>query len=161
MVSKRRVAYIGLGSNLGDKRRNIRCALRLLGDVSGVKLGAVSRLRRSKPEGYAAQPDFFNGAVRIETSLAPRELLGRLKGIEAELGRRKTSRNGPRLIDLDLLLYSRVVTRGKSLILPHPRLHLRGFALQPLAEIAPGAVHPVLRKRIGTLWRELKARGDA
>ncbi len=153
------VAYIALGSNLGDRGKNIERALGLLGKTPGVRPLKVSRLYQTKPEGYRDQPDFLNGVAQVETGLSPRELLGRLKQIEKEVGRRRRCRNGPREIDLDLVLYSRRVIRGGGLTVPHARMHRRGFVLHPLAEIAPGVVHPVLRKRIGTLWRELSHEG--
>ncbi len=149
-----RTAYIGLGANLGDRRGNIRRALRLLAATPGVRIGRVSRLYNTKPEGYAAQPDFLNGVAAVHTKLGSRGLLRRLKEIERELGRSKGRRNGPRLIDLDLLLYSRTELRCRGLIIPHPRLQQRGFVLRPMAEIAAGVIHPVSRKRMGTLWRE-------
>ncbi len=151
-----RTAYIGLGANIGDRRGNIRRALRLLSTTPGVRVSRVSRLYSTKPEGYSAQPDFLNGVAAIHTELDPWGLLRRLKEIERELGRRKGHRNGPRLIDLDLLLYSRLKLRRRGLIIPHPRLQQRGFVLRPLVDIASGVVHPGLRKRMGTLWREFK-----
>jgi len=148
------VAYLGLGANLGDRRGNIRRALALLDGRQGIRVVKVSRLIETKPQGLREQPDFINGAARIETQLEPRQLLREAKRIEDELGRRPGVRHGPRQIDLDILLYSRLVVQTRDLVVPHPRLALRDFVLRPLAEIAAGARHPVLRKRIGTLWRE-------
>jgi 2-amino-4-hydroxy-6-hydroxymethyldihydropteridine diphosphokinase len=149
------VAYIGLGANLGDKRGNIRRALELLAGKQGIKVAEVSRLYRTAPQGIRDQPEFVNGAARMQTVLGPEQLLCELKQVERQLGRVSGLRNGPRVIDLDILLYSRLVMESRRLVIPHPRLALREFVLRPLAEIAGGACHPVLGRRIDTLWREL------
>jgi 2-amino-4-hydroxy-6-hydroxymethyldihydropteridine diphosphokinase len=137
--------YIGLGSNVGDKAANLREALRLLTGArsSGGVLLAVSSLYRTEPVGYVDQDWFLNAAMHIETRLSPRELLIRLIEIERELGRVRTVRNGPRTIDLDILLWENLVVNEADLVIPHPRLHERLFVLEPLAEIAPDVRHPV------------------
>jgi 2-amino-4-hydroxy-6-hydroxymethyldihydropteridine diphosphokinase len=133
------LAYVGLGANLGDREATLRRAVDLLGEVSGVEVVAVSSLRETDPVGLLEQPRFLNGAVAVETDLGPRELLDALLEIERMLGRvRDGRRYGPRRVDLDLLVYDDVVLDEPGLTVPHPRLHERRFALEPLAELEPG-----------------------
>lgn len=134
---------MGVGANLGDREATIRRALAALGERPGIDLVAVSSLRETEPVGYADQPPFLNGAAALETALAPRELLEALLDVERALGRtREGPRYGPRTIDLDLLVYGELVLDEPGLTLPHPRLHERRFALEPLAELAPDLVVP-------------------
>jgi len=128
---------VGLGSNLGDRAAMLRAALRGLERLPRTRLRACSRLRPSAPVGGPPQPGYLNGAVRLETGLGPRELLGELLALERRLGRRRGQRWGPRTVDLDLLLYQDWHEDGPLLTVPHPRLAERGFVLRPLAEIAP------------------------
>ena len=148
-------AYIGLGSNLEDREGTIRSALALLAAAEGVEVAAVSSLRETDPVGYLDQPRFLNGAARLVTGLAPEALLAVLLDVEHELGRvREGPRFGPRTIDLDLLLYGDSVVEQPGLTVPHPRLHERRFALEPLAELDPGLVVPG-RGPVGALLAEL------
>jgi 2-amino-4-hydroxy-6-hydroxymethyldihydropteridine diphosphokinase len=136
-------AYVGLGSNLGDRDRMLRRAIALLEQTPGIELVAVSTVRETAPVGLREQPQFLNAAVALDTGLDPRALLERLLAIESQLGRtRDGPRFGPRTIDLDLLLYGDAVVDEPGLTVPHPRLHERRFALEPLAEVAPGLVVP-------------------
>jgi 2-amino-4-hydroxy-6-hydroxymethyldihydropteridine diphosphokinase len=136
------LAYIGLGANLGDREATIRRALQLL-DGGDTAVVAVSALRETEPVGYRDQPRFLNGAAAVRTELEPRELLERLLAVERELGRdRSGPRFGPRTIDLDLLLYEGRVVSEPGLELPHPRLHERAFALEPLVELDEGLEVP-------------------
>jgi 2-amino-4-hydroxy-6-hydroxymethyldihydropteridine diphosphokinase len=131
-------AFVGLGSNLGDRERTLRAALDLLGRRPGVRVRRVSGFRETAPVGYVDQPDFLNAAAEVETTLGARELLDQLLGVERSLGRsREGPRFGPRTIDLDLLLYGDAVVDEAGLTVPHPRLHERRFALEPLAELDP------------------------
>jgi 2-amino-4-hydroxy-6-hydroxymethyldihydropteridine diphosphokinase len=132
-------SFVGLGSNLGDTREQIRRAVELLGAENGVEVVAVSRLRETDPVGYEEQPRFLNGAAELRTTLSARELLERLLAIERRLGRVRGvgPRYGPRTIDLDLLLYGDEAVVEPGLVVPHPRLHERRFALEPLAELDP------------------------
>jgi 2-amino-4-hydroxy-6-hydroxymethyldihydropteridine diphosphokinase len=140
--------YIGVGANLGEREATIREAVRLLGD----EVVAVSRLRETEPWGYADQPPFLNGAILLETDRSPRALLELLLDVERQLGRtRDGPRYGPRTIDLDLLLYGDLAVDEPGLTVPHPRLHERAFALEPLLDLDPelelpghGAVADVL-----------------
>jgi 2-amino-4-hydroxy-6-hydroxymethyldihydropteridine diphosphokinase len=142
-------AYIGLGSNLGDRQATLRTAVQRLetwGRVTG-----ISSLYETEPVGYLEQPPFLNAVVALESELAPGELLRALLGIERDLGRKRSFPNAPRTLDLDLLLVDEVTLDSTALTLPHPRLHERAFVLVPLAELAPDMVHP----RSGETVREL------
>jgi 2-amino-4-hydroxy-6-hydroxymethyldihydropteridine diphosphokinase len=136
-------AYVGLGANLGDREATLRRAVELLAGVEGVEVVAVSELRETEPVGVVDQPAFLNGAVAVETSLSPRELLDSLLRVELQLGRvRDGTRWGPRTVDLDLLVYGDEVVDEPGLRVPHRRLHERRFALEPLAELDPALVVP-------------------
>ena len=131
-------AYVGLGGNLGDREETLRRAVALITAVEGVDLLAVSELRETDPVGVVDQPRFLNGALKVETMLSPEALLDALLRIERELGRtRGTERWGPRTVDLDLLLYDDEILDEPGLHVPHPHLHERRFALQPLADLNP------------------------
>jgi 2-amino-4-hydroxy-6-hydroxymethyldihydropteridine diphosphokinase len=135
-------AYIGLGANLADREGTIEQAVGLLGAEPGIEVVSVSSLRETEPWGRVAQPAFVNGAVAVETTLEPRALLGVLLDVERRLGRVRDERWGPRTIDLDLLLYGDVVLDEPGLTVPHPRLHERAFALEPLQELDPELAVP-------------------
>jgi 2-amino-4-hydroxy-6-hydroxymethyldihydropteridine diphosphokinase len=137
-------AFVGIGSNLGDSHALIAAALELLGGEDGVEVVAVSTLRETDPVGYEDQPRFVNGAAELETELGPRDLLATLLAIERLLGRVRGEgrRFGPRTIDLDLLLYGQETLDEPGLEVPHPRLHERRFALEPLAELDPALEVP-------------------
>jgi 2-amino-4-hydroxy-6-hydroxymethyldihydropteridine diphosphokinase len=136
-------AYVGIGSNLGDREGNVRRALELLGADPQIEVVAVSRLRETAPVGLLEQPDFVNAAAKIRTELSPPELLDRLLEVERELGRVRTGeRYGPRTIDLDLLLYDQEVVQEPGLRVPHPRLAERRFALEPLLDLDPALSVP-------------------
>jgi 2-amino-4-hydroxy-6-hydroxymethyldihydropteridine diphosphokinase len=139
-------AFVGIGSNLGEPERQIAAALDQLAAEEGIELVAVSTLRETEPVGYPDQPNFLNGAARIETELPARDLLKRLLAIEGRLGRVRGEgpRFGPRTIDLDLLVYGQERIEEPGLTVPHPRLAERRFALEPLAELAPGLEIPGL-----------------
>jgi 2-amino-4-hydroxy-6-hydroxymethyldihydropteridine diphosphokinase len=132
-------SFVGLGGNLEDPRAQIERALALLAAEEGVEVVAVSTLRETDPVGYEDQPRFLNGAVELQTSLEARELLERLLAIERRLGRVRGEgpRFGPRTVDLDLLVHGDEVIAEPGLQVPHPRLHERRFALEPLAELDP------------------------
>jgi len=130
------LVYLGLGSNLGNRRDNIRQAVKKVGLLSKTRVLKLSKLMQTDPVGGpVAQPKFLNAAAKIETSLAPLTLLKELKKIEKSLGRIKTVRNGPRIIDLDILLYSDLSIKNKALIVPHPAMFKRDFVIKPLSDI--------------------------
>jgi 2-amino-4-hydroxy-6-hydroxymethyldihydropteridine diphosphokinase len=151
------LAYIALGANLGARRETIEWALSALRQRTDTSIEKVSALIETEPVGGpAGQPRYLNGAAAVRTSLTAREFLNVLLSIESELGRDRSSgeRNAPRIIDLDLLLFDELILNESGLILPHPRMHEREFVLRPLAEIAPDAMHPVLKRTIRDLLRK-------
>jgi 2-amino-4-hydroxy-6-hydroxymethyldihydropteridine diphosphokinase len=147
------VAYIGIGSNLGNRRYNCLKAIELLRQ-GGLRVSKVSLLYETEPWGVRGQPRFINMAAEIETDLPPRKLLALLKAIEKRMGRIKAEQWGPRRIDLDILLYDDITLNTDGLTIPHPLMHERTFVLEPLSEIAPEKVHPVLLKKVSALLHE-------
>jgi len=146
-------AAIALGSNLGDREANLREALRRLGALGEVKV--VSGFYDTEPVGYLDQPRFLNAAAVVETQLPPLELLAGMLATEHEMGRERLIPKGPRVIDLDLLLYEDRMMSTTELTLPHPEMHVRRFVLEPLSEIAPDWRHPALNRAVRELLREL------
>jgi 2-amino-4-hydroxy-6-hydroxymethyldihydropteridine diphosphokinase len=142
-------AFLGLGTNLGDRFANLRAAVAALSQVADIE--ALSRIYETAPLYVTDQPAFLNMSARIFTELAPHILLETLKAIEADLGRTASIRYGPRLIDLDILLYDDVVLDTPDLAIPHPRLTERRFALAPLADVAATFVHPLAACTIAEL----------
>lgn len=145
-------AYLGLGSNLGDREENLGRALALL--AGKVSLEDVSSIYETEPVGYEAQPLFLNLVCRISTVISPEELLLLAKDIEVGMGRVASFANAPRPIDIDILVYGNVIMEAQELTIPHPRLQDRAFVLIPLAEIAPNLVVPGLQKSIARLAGE-------
>ena len=148
------LAYVGLGANLGRREETLQRAVRLLRETDSVDVLAVSTLRETEPVGVVDQPAFLNGAVEVRTALSARELLEVLLEIERSLGRVRGERWGPRLIDLDLLVYGHDVVDEPGLHVPHPRVHERRFALEPLAELDPELEVPG-RGKVSALLAEL------
>lgn len=130
--------FIGLGSNLGDREKNIKEAIRLLESNPKIKIEKISSLIETEPQGCPPQPNYLNGIIKIKTSLYPEELLYFLQEIENKLGRKRLIKNGPRTIDLDILLYGEEELNKDNLKVPHPRMFKRDFVLKPLLEIEPG-----------------------
>ena len=149
--------YLGLGTNIGDRRLNLTRAIELLSLALG-KCIAVSRFIETAPWGFESENSFLNCAATFETELQPTELLDTTESIERELGRTVKSQGGnysDRIIDIDILIYGDEIIETERLTVPHPLMHKRDFVLQPLAEIAPDVVHPVLDKSIILLLKEL------
>jgi len=144
--------FVGLGSNLGDKRRNLERARRRLGRA-GVEVRRASSIYRTEPVDFLDQPWFLNQVLEVQTDRTPQELLELAKSIERAMRRVPGARRGPRTIDIDILLAGETVIESPDLTVPHPRMAARRFVLVPLAEIAPLAVHPVLRKTVRRLLR--------
>ncbi len=132
--------YLGLGANLGDRQANLAQAVELLGQRLDIE--KVSSIYETEPVGYKDQPLFLNAVCRVQTDIGPLQLLSLVKGIEASMGRVPNFSDGPRLIDIDIILYGDMVMMDPELSIPHPRMAQRAFVLIPLAEIAPGLVHP-------------------
>ena len=140
-------AYVGLGANLGPREVTLLRAVDLLADEPRIEVLAISQLRETEPVGSTDQPEFLNGAVAVETSLSPRELLDALLRVEQKLGRtRDGERWGPRTIDLDLLVYGDEIVDEPGLRVPHPRLHERRFVLEPLVDLEPEVAIPGVGK---------------
>jgi 2-amino-4-hydroxy-6-hydroxymethyldihydropteridine diphosphokinase len=150
------IAYIGLGSNLGNKLLQCQKAISEILKIDRHRLLAQSSFYKTQPFGHTAQDWFVNGVIKIETDLKAHELLQSLKDIESRLGRKETFRWGPRTIDLDILFYDEEQIRTEDLQIPHPRLHERQFVLIPIAEIDPHFIHPVLKKTIRELLNHLQ-----
>lgn len=150
-------AYIALGSNMGDREFNLLRAVAEIGKLPGCRVTGVSAFYETSPVGVIDQPSFYNGVLRLATELPPRELLERLLLIEIKVfGRVRTVQWGPRPIDLDLLLYGSMIVEEEGLICPHPRMAERRFVLQPLSDLAPALVHPVLGQTVEELLRTLR-----
>ena len=148
MVRERHNAYISIGSNIGDKEKNLNAAIDKLKEVNGVTVSKVSTFIKTEPWGNENPDEFLNGALKVETYLTPKELMTELLRIESELGRVREIKWGPRVIDLDIVLFDDLVSNDEFVIIPHPLMHLRDFVLKPLNEIAPYAIHPLKNKRI-------------
>ena len=153
--------YIGLGSKLGNRRRNLITAAALLAERAG-DVVSLSSFYETEPWGFASENKFLNAALALETSLSPLALLHRTQAIERELGRSEKSHGASdhdRVIDIDLLLYGSGVFRSDELEIPHPLLHERRFVLEPLREIAPFLRHPLFQKNIEKLYQDLLRKG--
>lgn len=148
------IAYIGIGSNVGDKKTNCLKGIGLLSE--GGRVVSVSSLYYTEPVGFKEQEDFINAVAAVDTDLPPMDLLSICLSIEDRLGRVRSLRWGPRTLDLDILLYGDLVMDQPDLVIPHPMLAARKFVLMPLAEIAPQATHPVLNKSASQLLQELR-----
>jgi 2-amino-4-hydroxy-6-hydroxymethyldihydropteridine diphosphokinase len=167
MLARMVIAYIALGSNLGRRKSAIAAALAHLDTLPDSRIVAVAAFRETLPvDAPPLSGTFINTAAGLSTMLAPIDLLQELLRIERLLGRvrgdvQKTPllRNAPRVIDLDLILYGGLVLDSPQLAIPHPRMHLRGFVLEPLAEVAPDVVHPIMQKTIQELWADWRGAG--
>lgn len=149
--------YIGLGSNMGQRIRNLEQAIKRLAACTGVFLIERSPYYETEPQGGPPQPRYINAALGIKTNLSPHELLAKTQEIENSMGRIRKQRWGPRTVDIDILLYDDLIIQEEALKIPHPSMHLRQFVLEPLCDIAPRAIHPVLGKTASELLESLKA----
>jgi 2-amino-4-hydroxy-6-hydroxymethyldihydropteridine diphosphokinase len=144
-----KIVYLSLGSNLGDRAANLQTAIKQLAGLGEVV--AVSSFYETEPVELTAQPWFLNCAVKLDTEKMPRQLIAGILALEQGMGRQRKQKNGPRIIDIDVLLFSSSVIEMPSLTVPHPKMHERRFVLEPLAEIAPDARHPVFRRTVREL----------
>jgi len=147
-------AFISIGSNLGDKIGNCKTAIEEI--AAFAKIVKVSSLYETDPVDYEEQPNFINCAAEIRTDFSPHKLLTNLNLIEEKLGRVRTEKWGPRTIDLDIIFYDNQVIKDDNLIIPHPRAHLRRFVLEPICEIAPEFIHPLLKITVTELLNKLE-----
>jgi 2-amino-4-hydroxy-6-hydroxymethyldihydropteridine diphosphokinase len=150
-----KVVYLSLGSNLGDREANLRTAIQKLKEIGNPV--AVSSFYETEPVEVQSQPWFLNCAVKLDTEKMPRQLIAAILALEQEMGRQRKQQKGPRTIDIDILLFGSSVIEIPSLTVPHPRMHERRFVLEPLAEIAPDARHPVFKRTIRELRDALPA----
>lgn len=148
ITRSRHIAYIALGSNIGDKKAYLDGAVKALSEMTGCKVKSVSSFIETEPYGYVDQDDFLNGCMCLETLFTPHELLDRLHEIEADANRTREVRWGPRTLDLDIIMYDDLVLDDDVLHIPHIEMHKRDFVLKPMAEIAPWVRHPILGKTV-------------
>jgi 2-amino-4-hydroxy-6-hydroxymethyldihydropteridine diphosphokinase len=147
--------FLGLGSNLGDRIKNLNRAIKLIDEKCG-KVLSQSSFYETQPWGKTNQPDFINAAVLLESKLNAREVLKEIKNIELQLGRKRFEKWGERMIDIDILFFNDLIVEEEDLIIPHPFIQKRNFVLEPLAEIKPDFVHPVFKKSVSQLLSESK-----
>jgi 2-amino-4-hydroxy-6-hydroxymethyldihydropteridine diphosphokinase len=149
-----KIAYLGLGSNLGDRNANLADAVTRLAGES-VRVLRASSIWETEPRDVRDQPWFLNQVIEVESDLLPRQLFQRIQRIEREMGRQRRTPKGPRLIDIDILLYGNAVVKSDDLEIPHPRMAERRFVLEPLAELAPDLHHPVSKRAVRELLAEV------
>jgi len=148
--------YLSLGSNLGNRRANVKKALKLLGE--SLDIAGVSSVYDTEPVGVGKQPRFLNLMCRVNTDIGPMQLLSFVKGIESKMGRNLSLRDTPRIIDIDIIFHGDIIIESPELVIPHPRMRERAFVLVPFAEVAPEVVHPVTGERIGDLAAVVEGR---
>lgn len=145
--------YLSLGSNVGDRKENLNAACSLL-KKAHIKILRYSSIYETQPVDFASQPWFLNQVLEVSTGQIPDELLDIIKKIEKKIGRKRSLQKGPRKIDIDIILAGEFIQQTPHLKIPHPRMHKRNFVLVPLREVAPGVMHPVLKKTIESLAKE-------
>ena len=155
-----KTAYIGIGSNLEDKRHNCLTAIEMIEQIPGCQLTGRSDWYLTKPVGVKGQEWYVNGVVSLSTKIPPKDLMRRLLAIESDMGRVRTKRWEPRIIDLDILLYGREVINEEDLTVPHPLMHLRKFVLEPLVQLAPDLIHPSLGVTMAELLGRMQNNGQ-
>ena len=156
ITRKWHTVYLSLGTNMGDKKKNLLEAIERIGKLENIKVTAQSTILETEPFGYTEQDMFLNACIEIKTLFIPQELLEKLLNIELEMGRVRTIKWGPRIIDIDILFFDDEIIQDKNLAVPHPWISERMFVLEPLCEIAPNLIHPLERKPVATLKRILE-----
>lgn len=156
ITRKWHTVYLSLGTNMGDKKKNLLEAIERIGKLENTKVTVQSTILETEPFGYTEQDMFLNACIEIKTLFTPQELLEKLLNIELEMGRVRTIKWGPRIIDIDILFFDDEIIQDKNLAVPHPWISERMFVLEPLCEIAPNLIHPLERKPVATLKRILE-----
>lgn len=156
ITRKWHTVYLSLGTNMGDKKKNLLAAIEKIGKLENTKVTSQSTILETEPFGYTEQDMFLNACIELKTLFTPQELLEKLLGIELEMGRVRTIKWGPRIIDIDILFFDDEIIQDKNLAVPHPWISERMFVLEPLCEIAPNLIHPLERKPVATLKRILE-----
>lgn len=151
--------YLSLGSNMGDKRKNLLKAIELIGKLENTEVSRISTILQTEPFGYLEQDNFLNACLEVKTLMTAQEFLSAILKIELDMGRVREIKWGPRIIDIDILFYDSEIIEEDNLAVPHPWICEREFVLEPLSEIAPNYIHPLERKTITTLYRKLKEIG--
>jgi 2-amino-4-hydroxy-6-hydroxymethyldihydropteridine diphosphokinase len=155
------IAYVSVGSNMGDRLNNCTTGIRLLDETGDARVDGISEYYFTEPMDFVDQAWFVNGAVKVSTRLDPFGLLALLKSIEFKVGRKKAEvRFGPRILDFDIIFYNNEIINTPQLVVPHPRMQYREFVLRPVCDLSPGLVHPVLNKNIVQLIQEIKEGGS-
>ena len=149
------IAYIALGSNMGDKEKYLNDAITMINDDNMCMVNKVSSFIQTAPYGYTEQDDFLNAAIKVQTLYSPKMLLSFLQELELKANRVRQIHWGPRTLDLDIIFYDNIVCDDDTLIIPHPEMHKRDFVLVPLKEIAPNQLHPILNKKVSELLTEI------
>jgi len=152
------IYYLGLGTNMGNLTENLKLALTKIAQIKNCFVLCRSEFYTSKAWGYVQQADFLNAAIKVETEYLPEEFLEKLQGIEKEMGRKRTIKWGPRVIDIDILFCDDLVYNSEKLTIPHPLAHQREFVLQPMCEIAEKYMHPVIKQTMGDLYKTLQTK---
>ena len=155
-----KTSYIGIGSNLGNKLHNCFKAVEMTGQIPGCELTGRSDWYRTKPVGVNGQDWYVNGVISISTSISAQDLLSRLMGIEADMGRMRRQQWEPRVIDLDILLFGREIIGEENLKIPHPLMHLRKFVLVPMVQLVPDLIHPSLNMTMAELLGQIPEDGQ-
>ncbi len=148
-------SYLSIGSNIGDKEANLNKTVKMIDELDGVFVEKVSTFIKTEPWGFLDQEEFLNGALKVKTILSPKELMEKLLEIELKMKRKREMRWGPRIIDIDIIFFDDLISDDEYCILPHPRMEERSFVLEPLNEIAPNKLHPILKKRVFKLLEEV------
>ena len=154
------ISYLGLGTNIGDKSKNLKTAINYINDLENTSIIITSKFITTSPYGYLDQDDFLNTVVKVKTDFSPQTLLKKINLIEKKMGRVREIHWGPRIIDIDILYYENLIVNDENLKIPHPEIPKRMFVLNSLIEICPNKIDPKLQKTIKTIWSELNEKNS-